>query len=463
MFLKRKRIGTVLPVTSLVSKTTEDGTFYAGEKFIDWLVKSKQNAWQVLPLHQTQLEKNSSTKHIPSPYKGYGIGLDPIFLTKESRDPSDKELAGFIKNNNYWLDNYTLFCSLRDYFGTDRWSKWPTDIRNRDKNSIKKWQEKLNKEINKHTIIQAQLYFSYKKLQKKASKNEIILIGDLPLYLGLNSPLVWQFQDLFEINEDGKLEKTSGVIKSKKSYFGRQVWGHPLYKWQEEKLIHKLEKIFKIRLRYLANLFDWVRLDHAKGLFVYDSIDLKGEKLDKPLKGPGTEFLGKITSFAHQQNLNIYAEDTGGKLKELRECLKYNKIPGIKIFKYSYDEKKKKFTNQYLEIDKYHSNTFAYTTTHDTETLISYLQKLSKTEINILTKKINIQETADIKLLAKLIINKVINSPAKTVIIPIQDWLYTTDRINTPGTEKEIDDSNWQYKMTTPIEDLPTDLYKLNN
>ena len=458
MSLQKKRIGTVLPMTSLVSKKSDDGTFAAGEVFIDWLAKTKQNAWQVLPLHQTQLEKGSSTKHIPSPYKGYGIGLDPRFLSSDADQPSTKQLSNFIKNNHYWLEEYTLFCALRDEFKTDDWRQWPTDIKKRNKNSVKKWQKKLTLQINTHIRIQAQLHICYGQLQKKAAANEILLIGDLPLYLSFNSPLVWQYQSLFEINLDGKMQRTSGTPVSPKSHFKRQIWGHPLYKWQDKNLDSEIEKLFKIRLKYLAHLFDWVRLDHAKGLFVYASMDLTSKKNDQYFAGPGRNFLKKIIDFTHQQNLSIYAEDTGDNLKELRECLRLHQTPGIKIFRYAYDEKKKIYTDQYLEIDRYQPNTFAYTTTHDTETLMGYLQRLSSDEVDALIKKLDINKTTNLKKIAKQIKNKIINSPAKMVLITLQDWLYTTERINMPGTEEEINDQNWRYQMNIPIEDLPTSL-----
>jgi 4-alpha-glucanotransferase len=458
MSLRKKRLGTVLSITSLVSKTAQAGTFAAGEKFIDWLAKTKQNAWQVLPLHQTQLEKGSTTKHIPSPYKGYGVGLDPRFLSSNDPQPSAEQLTKFIKNNHYWLEEYTLFCALRDQFETDDWSQWPTDIRKRNKNSVKRWQKKLTTQINSHIKTQAQLHLAYEQLQKKAADHEILLIGDLPLYLSLNSPLVWQYQNLFDINLDGKLQKTSGVPIGPKSHFGRQIWGHPLYKWQDKNLIPKIDNLFKIRLQYLAHLFDWVRLDHAKGLFFYAQMDLTAEKKDRYLVGPGRKSLEKIIDFAHKQNLSIYAEDTGDNLKELRECLQSHQTPGIKVFRYAYDEKRKKITNQYLEVDKYQPNSFAYTTTHDTETLMGYLQKLSTAEVSTLSKKLNINETKSLNLLAELIRNKIINSPSKMVLISLQDWLYTTERINIPGTEKEIDDPNWRYQMNTLIENLPIEL-----
>ncbi len=457
MILKQKRVGTVLPMTSLVSQTARAGSFAAGEKLLDWLVASHQKAWQVLPLHQTQLEEGSETKHIRSPYKGYGIGLDPRF---HGSRVTNGQLSKFIQANQDWLPNYALFCSLRDHFGTDNWIKWPSNIRHRYPKSIKKWQKQLASQINYHMRIQAQLHAAYQRLYQKAGEKDIALIGDLPLYLSLHSPLVWQFQHLFEINAAGQLQRVSGIPVGPKSHFGRQVWGHPLYKWQDQSLIGEIEALFAIRLKYLAGLFNWVRLDHAKGLFVYGAMNPTSSQADQYLKGPGTQFLTAMIHFAHRYHLNIYAEDTGDNLKDLRKCLKLHHIPGIKIFKYAYDPVKQKFINQYLEINKYHHNTFAYTTTHDTQTLVSYLKQLSTSEIHLLCQKIAISQPLTIKQLAKAIRNKIIQSPAKMVLIPLQDWLYTTDRINVPGSERETDDPNWRYRMALPIEELPTDLYQ---
>jgi len=458
MILKKKRVGTILPITALVSKTAKSGSFAAGEKFIDWLTKSKQTAWQILPLHQTQLEKKSATKHVPSPYKSYGIGLNPRFLGDNPPPLSTQQQTKFIKNNSYWLEDYALFCALRDHLGTDSWSLWPIEIRKRDPDTLKNWREKLARKIGTHIKTQVQLHFAYQKLKQNATNKKILLIGDLPFYLGLNSPLVWQHQHLFDLDETSKLQKSSGVLVGK-SHFGRQVWGHPLYKWQKNDLLPELEKLFQIRLKYLANLFDWIRFDHANGLFLYGAMDLSDARSDRSLEGPGSDFLDKLIKFAEQQKMNIYAEDIGIKLKKLRAYMSSHQIPGIRLFRFAYDERRKKFLNRYLKIDQYPNNTFAYTTTHDTETLVGYLEKLSSSELDTLAIKLGIGNTKDVNYLSKLIRNKLIHSPAKIVLIPLQDWLLTTDRINIPGSEKEIDDPNWRYQMSVPIEDLPTKLY----
>ncbi len=178
-------------------------------------------------------------------------------------------------------------------------------------------------------------------------------------------------------------------------------------------------------------------------------------KLDFYQLGPGSKILEKILLFAETKNLKIYAEDTGDKLIELRKCLHVHHVPGVKIFRFAYNEKRKVFVNEYLRTSKYPKNTVAYTTTHDTESLLGYLEKLNVNELDMLKIEFGFERVLTNTSLAVAIRNKVIYSPAKIVLIPMQDWLLTTDRINTPGTEKDKDDPNWRYVMSMPIEDLP--------
>jgi 4-alpha-glucanotransferase len=455
MISTTKRIGTLLPISALISNSATRGSFQAGLKFVDWLARSKQSVWQLLPLSETQLQNGSATIHVPSPYKGYCIGLDPKYLSPSDITPTKRQLASFIKNNDYWLGNYALFCALRDYFKTDKWSKWPNDIRHHNEKVMIEWKAKLATEISNNISMQAKLYYSYKKIINSAKKHKILLIGDMPFYIGLNSPLVWQNQQLFDLDNMSIPRYVSGVLDSTKAHFGRQVWGHPLYQWQDKRLIPELKILFEIRLKYLASLFNYIRLDHAKGFYTYAAIDISNTKGDCNLNGPGDIFLTNLIHYSQHIRLKMYAEDSGANLAELRKCLHSHHLPGIKIFRFAYNEKRHIFSEQYIHIDSYPTNSVAYTTTHDTETLIGYLQNLSISERSNLCAKLKINPSKNIYDLAKEIRNQIINSPAKIVILPLQDWLLTTDRINIPGTEKEIGDTNWQYQMDIPIEDLP--------
>lgn len=443
----QKRIGTLIPMSAI-------GTFADGLIFLDWLKKTNQSAWQLLPLYQTQLEPGSTTKHVPSPYKSYGIGLDPKYLSESFKTiyPTESEKNDFIKNNDQWIHDYALFCSLRDYFQTDDWRLWDKDIRNREVKAIAHWVDKFAEKINSHIIIQWQLYIEYAKLKNKARKLGITLIGDLSFYLSLQSPLVWAHQDIFRIEKDGRMQFVSGIPDSPAAHFGRQVWGHPLYNWGNRE---KVAAFWEIRLLHQATLFDDIRFDHAKAIFSYGVMDTENQHYDLYEKGPGANVFEQLIAFSRQNNISIFAEDSGDSIKELRTVLKKLKIPGIKIFRFGLMEKQNKLNIGYADINHYPKNTVAYTTTHDTETLLGYLHILSKEQKQFLAITANIIYDPDDKTFAKTLRDAVLASPAQTVIIPIQDWLLTTDRINIPGTELAVNDPNWQFKLKIPIKDLP--------
>lgn len=447
----KKRIGTLIPMSAL-------GTFADGLVFLDWLHKTNQSAWQLLPLYQTQLEPGSKTKHIPSPYKSYGIGLDPKYLSESFKTihPTESEKNDFLKDNNEWIHDYALFCSLRDYFKTDDWRTWNKDIRTRNPKALSVWRKKLAKEIDNHLLMQWRLHASYSELKNKAKKLGIFLNGDLPYYVSLQSPLVWAHQKVFDIHKDGTMRYVSGVPNVPVSFFGRQVWGHPLYNWESKENWENILSFWRIRLRYFSRLFDVIRLDYAKAFYNYGVMDLENKLHDGYRKGPGFMIFEKITKFCKECGLSIFAEDSGNKMEEMRESLKVLKIPGIKILRFALDEKKDQVLNQYADIANYPVNVVAYTTTHDTETLLGYLHKLKSKQKQRLAIAANVAYDPNDKTFAKTLRDAVIASPAQTVIIPIQDWLLTTDRINIPGTEVPVNDPNWQFTLNIPIEDLPT-------
>lgn len=458
-----KTIGTAVPLSALWSDKNKkgNGNLDTALFFLDWLHATGQTAWLLLPLHETQLVPGSKQDHVPSPYKGYGIGIDPAYLspTLKRKKPSKQEISSFITKQKKWLPTHTLFCALRDHFGTDDWTQWETAIQKRDKKAITKWKAKLKKQIDAYILEQWQLHHGFQKLRDKAHKYNIQLIGDLSFYIPLQSSLVWQFQNLFQLNKNGKMKKTSGLPNGPKAHFGRQVWGHPLYNWKNTSYSDDILALWKYRLDYTSQLFDIVRLDHAKGFFSYGSMHKTNPKLDTIEKGPGVNILKKIIIYSRKIGLELFAEDSGDRLKELRDLLHSFNVPGIRVLRFAYNEKRKKFTKRYMNMSEYPISTFAQTTTHDTETLLGYLNLLSLAEKKLLSKHCKIQFNPDNTILAIRLRDALIISPAQSVIIPIQDWLITTNRINTPGTEKKVGDTNWQYRVSVSIENLPPVLH----
>ncbi|OGH06158.1 MAG: hypothetical protein A2171_02885 [Candidatus Levybacteria bacterium RBG_13_35_9] len=453
----RKIVGTLVPLFSLYSTESETSTFETGGLFLDWIVKTKQSAWHLLPLHQTQLEKGSATKHVPSPYKGYGIGLDPKYLSEKAKNltPTKNELNNFIQDAKDWLPDYALFCALRDHFGTDDWSTWDENFKKRDFNTLEIAKKKFEKQIEQYTRQQWQCYKSYSELRKKAKEKQIILIGDIPYYLSLQSPLVWTHQKAFQIDKDSKLSRVSGVLAGPKAHFGRQLWGHPLYRWNSPKHNEEIINLWKIRLKFLSKLFDMIRLDHANGFFYYGSLDPLDAANDTLQKGPGFSAFEETVRYSRSVGLTPYAEDSSVKLKGLREALTKLDVWGIRILRYAVNEKRNELIETYAYIKSYPENTVAYTSLHDTEPLMGYLSLLNASQKKTLTETAGIKLSNDEKELALRLRQAVINSKARIVVIPIQDWLLTKDRINIPGTERQVNDPNWRYRLALPVEQIP--------
>jgi 4-alpha-glucanotransferase len=456
----RKTIGTAVPLSALWSDKNKEkhGNLDTALLFLNWLHATGQTAWQLLPLHETHLIPGNKKDHVASPYRGYGVGLDPVYLSPKlkRKKPSKQEISSFVAKQKKWLPTHALFCALRDHFGTDDWTQWDADIRRCDAKAVVVWGNKLKKQIHAYVLEQWQLHHGFQRLRDKAHKYKIQLIGDLSFYIPLQSSLVWQFQNLFQLSENGKMKKVSGLPDGPKAHFGRQIWGHPLYNWKDTSCLDDILTLWKCRLDYTLQLFDVVRLDHAKGFFSYGSMHMTNPKLDTIEKGSGVGVLKKIIIYSRDIGLELFAEDSGDRLKNLRDILRSLNISGIRILRFAYNEKRKKLTKRYANVSDYPANTFAQTTTHDTDTLLGYLNLLSPDEKKLLSKHAGIQFDADNTILAMRLRDALIRSPAQTVIIPIQDWLITTDRINIPGTEKMVGDTNWQYRVSVSIENLPS-------
>lgn len=453
----KKIIGTSLPFSSLYSeknKKYKNGIIDDGILFLEWLFKTKQHAWQILPIHETQLIP-SSREHMKSPYKSYGMGIDPRYGNHKPASISKTEIDIFKEKNSYWLSDYALFCAIRDYYKSDNWLLWEDGIRKYDQHSVLTWEKKLEKEINLNIQKQYLLHKEYGYLKESATKKNILLIGDMQYYLPLNSPLVWAHQKAFHINNDNKLINTSGIPYKKGVMYGRQVWGHPLYNWRDTDIYQEIISLFIMRLTYLATLYDMVRIDHASGFFRYGSINLIDRTKDQMMSGPGEKALRDIIKYSKDLKIKVFAEDAGYDLGDLRISMKSLNIPGVRVLRCAFDEVNKLFIADHAEIQKYPQNCVAYTTTHDTETLIDYVSRLTTEERKRLSLKLGIAFIENNNEYTSLLRKTLITSPPKYIIIPLQDWLLTHERINTPGTEKEKGDQNWQYRMPYAIEELP--------
>ena len=313
---------------------------------------------------------------------------------------------GFEETHRDWLDDYCLFMALADHFGTDSWTEWPKPIRRHEAKSLAAWKEKLADKIDYHCRLQVGLHKEYNELKLVASSAGVKIIGDIPFYLPLNSPLVWAYQDCFLINQKGGLPYVSGVEGSKQ--FIRQVWGHPLYDWSK---LPRVLKLWKIRLAYAACLYDWARLDSAISFYVYGKMNSTNETLDVIATGPGDRIFVPLIKYGRQLGLYVFCEDiTDYDLTRIHKTMARYEIPGVFVF--TLDQ-----SLENLDMLDIH-----YTSDHDSMTLLGFLQ--------------NQDEARKVR--------QFLQDRCRRLILPLQDWLLTTDRVNTPGT---ISPDNWSYTV----------------
>lgn len=462
---EERTLGTAAPLWSLRSSRPGAGdeacgTFETGRRFLDWLSRTGQTAWQLLPLSRTHLEPGSKRIRVPSPYKGYGVGFDPRHLSPALRDvmPLPEERRRFLKEQRWWIDDYALFEALTDRFGTDDWTAWPAAFRDRSPSALARFRKEGAEAIERAVVGQWRLSLDFDRLKAEARRRGIALLGDLSFYLPLRSPLVWANRACFDIGADGTLRRVSGVPDGPRAHYGRQIWGHPLYRWSHRGAWRAIAALWRRRVAYHAFLYDHMRLDHAKGFYAYGAMDVRDRSKDRILPGPGTAQLDAVIAEARARGLGLYAEDAGDRLEELRRDLRSRRVSGIRIFRYAYNEKKKIIEHDYAEPRHYPKNAFAYTTTHDTVTLMGYVRLLTMAETKKLCGHLVAALKTDARAQAATFRRLVLRSPAGTVILPIQDWLLSVDRINVPGTEKAVGDPNWRYRVPSPIEALPRTL-----
>lgn len=460
-YISKKVVGTAVPIFALWSRENgfenASGTVATAFRFLNWLRETGQHAWQLLPLSQGHLEPGSATVHVPSPYKGYGIGLDPRYLAGpwSSLEPSEAQLTAFRTKESGWIEDYALFCAIRDAEGTDDWRDWPAGLRDYDEEALKEWRATREGAVLGHILTQWRLHEAFMGLREAANAWDIELIGDLPFYAPLQSPLVWANQRCFEIGKDAELLRVSGVPDGPKAHFGRQVWGHPLYAWRKWGAKKRILALWEMRISYFARFYDTMRLDHAKGLFFYGAMDLARPEKDVIEKGPGDPVLHHLIVFGRKVGLELFAEDAGDRLLELRKTLTALKVPGIRILRFAYNEKRRSIETDYSDVGNYPPHTYAYTSTHDTITLMAYVRILTPEEQRHVAEHVGVEHSDDEMLFATRLLEAVIHSPASHAIIPMQDWLLSEERINVPGTEKAFNDPNWRYRLPVPIEDLP--------
>jgi len=457
--MKRKS-GVLMHVSTLPGEYGIGSFGSQAKYFVDFLAESGFSYWQTLPFCMTD-EYNSPYKSLAS------FGANPYFIDLPTLHAkgllTDSELTQAAQNTPYLCeydrlsrDRLPLLKKASQRVSQQEKVKIEAFLKSypelalaaeflalREKNADKPWQEWRESVPDAESLfawqfIQYEFFMQWQEIKEYANSKGIKIIGDVPIYVALDSCDVWAHGDLFALDRDNRPKCVAGVPPD---YFSKdgQLWGNPIYDWREMK--KDGYAWWCERIKYMLTLFDGVRIDHFRGFEAFWSVPAgaKTAKEGKWVKGPGRALIDRIKEVAGDKL--IIAEDLGDITPEVEKLLKYSAFPGMRVFQFAFlgDRESVHLPNNY---DK---NSVAYTGTHDNATLLSYTWEVTPEQRRAIFSYCGYdgEDKADG---CRAIMRKMLASPADTVIFPIQDILiYGSDtRMNVPG----VANGNWRYRLT---------------
>ncbi len=469
--------GILMPITSLPSKYGIGCFSQSAYDFVDWLKEAGQTYWQILPLGPTSY--GDSPYQSFSTYAGnpYFISLEALIeegvLTKAECDKADfgkiendidyeklyinrypllrkayersdisknTEYQKFVEENNWWLADYALFMAVKERFEGNPWTEWAEDIRLRWANAMDYYRRELYFDIEFQQYLQFQFFRQWKKLREYANDKGIQIVGDIPIYVAMDSADAWAHPELFQLDEENVPTAVAGCPPDGFSADG-QLWGNPLYRWEYHKQTGYDWWI--TRLWFCFQMYDVVRIDHFRGFDEYYSIPYGEETAVNGHweKGPGIELFRTMERRLGKHE--VIAEDLGYVTDSVRQLVRDSGFPGMKVLEFAFDSRDSGSAIDYFP-HNFIENSVAYTGTHDNETLVGWFHSIPKKDLQMVRDYLCDQYTPE-KQLYKPLISLVMRSISKTCIIPIQDYLgYDNScRINKPSTLG----TNWRWRI----------------
>lgn len=455
--------GVLLPIFSLPSRYGIGTLGREAYRFVNFLERAGMKYWQILPLTPTGY--GDSPYQSVSAFAGnpYLIDLDdaasflsvalPDVLALSDCDEGridyakqaiekervlralflqcgglefDEEYQCFVREEAGWLDSYSIFMACRQKYPSIPWQKWQSE---------EELSAEDKKEIAFHKFVQYLFFHQYRCLRRYANERGIGIIGDMPLYVSLDSADVWENRELFLLDEAGYPYEVAGVPPDLFSQDG-QRWGNPLYAW--ERMEADGFSWWKQRVAHMMKMCDRVRIDHFIGLVNYYAIPSSAQTAREGewRHAPGEKLLESLC----EMGSSLIAEDLGVINEAVEQIRDRFHLPGMKILQFAFDSDSQ---NPFLP-HGYEKRCIVYGGTHDNETLVGHFSAVGEHEFLHACRYLGI-ETKDPAVVAKAIIRAGYASVGDTVIMSMQDLmgLDNSARINVPSTLE----GNWQYRL----------------
>lgn len=482
--------GILLPISSLPSPYGIGGFTKEAYEFVDFLAEAGQTYWQILPLGPTSYGDSPYQSFSTFAGNPYFIDLDAlveegVLTQKECKEAdceknkryveygllyekryqllrkayerseiaSDPEFQKFVEENQSWLKDYALFMAVKNRFDGASWLEWADDIRLRWGYSLDYYYKECAEEIEFYEYLQFKFMEHWTKLKEYANEKGIRIVGDIPIYVALDSADAWAHPDLFQMDEDRKPKAVAGCPPDAFSDDG-QLWGNPLYRWDVHKNQHYDWWIR--RMEHCYKLYDVIRIDHFRGFDEYFSIPYGDETAvgGHWEKGPGMELFRTLEEkLGHKA---VIAEDLGFQTDTVRKLVRDSGYPNMKVLGFAFDATG---MSEHLP-HNYDKNCVVYTGTHDNETLMQWYDGMSEEVAAFVEDYMNNAHTPRNKVHWDFI-RLAMLSCANTCIIPIQDYLGLGKeaRMNFPSTLGD----NWKWRMvkTDLTEELAKEIFHL--
>lgn len=460
--------GILLPVSALPS-AYGIGTLGADAyKFVDFLSDSLQRYWQILPLGHTGF--GDSPYQCFSANAGNPYYIDPMLLFQsgyigkadlpeeentgkidygalyksrvklikraaERVDVNSAEYYSFERQNQFWLEDYALFMSVKENEKMKPLKLWEKKLRIPDADMLDRLRTRFRSEVRLWKSVQFLFFNQWNSLKRYANARNIEIIGDVPIYVSADSCEMWLHNELFVTDDDGTPSLLSGCPPDKYSPMG-QLWGNPVYDWS----FHRKDGYswWISRLRHSEALFDVIRIDHFRGIEDYYAVGATASNAvtGEWYKGPSRELIDTLKR--NIPSLRVIAEDLGDITDRVRDLLCYSDFPGMKILQFAFEGEG---NSEYLP-HNYTRHSVAYTGTHDNPTMKQWTLITDDASLTFAKKYLNVNKTEE---LVKDCIRALFMSVSDTVIIPMQDWLSlgSEARMNVPS----IAFGNWTWRL----------------
>lgn len=484
--------GILLHPTSFPSRFGIGDLGLESFRFIDFLVDSGQQYWQVLPI--------GPTGYGNSPYMSYAaLAGNPLLISPEklidegwlnegdfgnlpefpshtveydrvyevkipllkkacenfkanASELQQREFDGFCETKAYWLDDYALFMALKEAHEGASWNTWETDIAKHKPEAIEKWRSQLSDAVYYYKYTQFEFFRQWTELRRYANLRGIQIIGDIPIYVAHDSADVWAHPEAFALDEEtGAAALMAGVPPDYFSATG-QLWGNPVYNWEHLQQTHF--QWWVERFQAMLDYVDLIRIDHFRGFQAYwvvpqgEETAMNGEWVE----APGEEFFKTLNDKLGK--LPVLAEDLGVITPEVEALRDEFEFPGMKVLQFAFGDDP---GNPFLPFN-YPRNCVVYTGTHDNDTTVGWFNQLSDYERDKVQTYLGHFSPDGIQW---DLIRLAMSSIANIAIIPVQDLLGlgTEARMNFPS--KAEGNWAWRYQSGTLTQELSQRLKQL--